>query len=119
MRPLDGKEAGEKSAVPPFKAMDVLEKLDSRQIADFCRKRHIRSLSLFGSALGDKFRPDSDVDMIVEFEAGSLPGLEFFSIQEELSGLVGRKVDLNTAAFLSPHFRAQVLQSAKILYAHA
>src|SRR5437879_139273 len=69
-------------------------------IADFCRRHHIRSLALFGSILRPDFRPDSDIDILVEFEPGRVPGLAFFTMQEELSALLGRKVDLNTLAGL-------------------
>ena len=80
----------------------------SEQIADFCRRHHIRRLALFGSVLRDDFRPDSDVDVLVEFEPGHTPGLSFFAMEEELSGIIGREVDLNTRRFLSPHFRDNI-----------
>lgn len=89
-------------------------------VADFCRRHHIRRLALFGSALrpGD-FRPDSDVDVLVEFEPGHTPGLAFWRIEEELSGLLGRAVDLNTPQDLSRYFRDQVVAEAETLYANA
>jgi uncharacterized protein len=79
--------------------------LPEHQITDFCRRHHIRRFALFGSILRDDFRPDSDIDVLVEFEPGHTPGLSFFALEAELSQLFGRKVDLNTPAFLSPHFR--------------
>ena len=85
-------------------------------IAEFCRRHHIRRLALFGSALRDDFRPDSDVDVLVEFDAAHMPGLEFFSMQAELSAMLGRNVDLNTPKFLSPAFRDEVLAEAEVLY---
>ena len=91
--------------------------LDQVQIAGFCRRRHIRRLSLFGSVLRQDFRPDSDVDVLVEFEPEHVPGLEFFAMEEELSEILGRKVDLNTPGFLSPRFRDQVLAGAEVQYA--
>lgn len=91
--------------------------LDQARIAEFCRKRHIHRLALFGSVLRDDFGPDSDVDVLVEFEPGHVPGLEFFAMEIELSELLGRKVDLNTPGFLSPHFRGQVLTEAEVQYA--
>jgi predicted nucleotidyltransferase len=91
--------------------------LDQSKIAEFCRERHIQRLSLFGSVLRDDFGPDSDVDVLVEFEPGHVPGLAFFSIESELSELLGRRVDLNTPGFLSPHFRSQVLAEAEVQYA--
>ncbi len=89
---------------------------DKARIAEFCRRNHIRRLALFGSALRDDFGPDSDVDVLVEFEPGHTPGLEFFSMQDELSGILGRPVDLNTPGFLSPYFRDKVVQEAEALY---
>jgi predicted nucleotidyltransferase len=68
--------------------------IDMDKIADFCRRHHIRRLSLFGSVLRDDSRPASDVDVLVEFEPGHIPGLAFFSMEEELSQIIGRKVDL-------------------------
>lgn len=91
--------------------------LQSDQLAVFCRRHHIRKLSLFGSVLRDDFRPDSDVDVLVEFEPGHVPGFAFITMQDELSALLGRKVDLNTPNFLSRYFREQVLSEAKVLYA--
>ena len=87
------------------------------QLADFCRRHHIRRLALFGSALREDFGPTSDIDVLVEFEAGHTPGLAFFAMQEELSCLFGRKVDLNTPRSLSRYFRNRVLDEAEVLYA--
>ena len=87
------------------------------QIADFCRRSHIRRLSLFGSVLRDDFGPDSDVDVLVEFEPGHTPGYEFFAMEEERAGIVGRKVDLQTPASLSRYFRDEVIAEAEVQYA--
>lgn len=89
------------------------------KIADFCRRNRIRRLALFGSVLHGDAKPDSDVDVLVEFEAGVRVGLRFFDIQEELSDIIGRKVDLNTPNFLSRYFCDQVLKEAEDLYARA
>jgi len=70
--------------------------IDRERVAEFCRRHHIRGLSLFGSVLRDDFRPDSDVDVLVEFEPGHVPGLAFFDMERELSEIIGRKVDLVT-----------------------
>ena len=87
------------------------------KIAEFCRQHHIRRLSLFGSVLREDFSPESDVDVLVEFEPGHPVGLiRFAGIERELSRLLGRKVDLNTAGFLSPHFREEVLNEALVEY---
>jgi len=89
------------------------------QIVDFCQRHHIRKLALFGSVLRDDFTPDSDVDVLVKFEPGHTPGLAFFSMQEELSEIVGRQVDLNTYDFLSQYFRDRVVAEANVLYERA
>ena len=91
--------------------------LPIEQIADFCRKNSIRRLALFGSILTDEFRPDSDIDMLVEFFPEKTPGLRFFGIQQELSEMMGRRVDLNTAEDLSRYFRREVLAGARPIYA--
>jgi len=93
--------------------------VDRAKIAEFCRKHHIRRLAFFGSVLRDDFRPDSDVDVLVEFEPASLPGLAFFAMETELSEILGRKVDLNTPQFVSPRFRDQVEAEALLQYEQA
>jgi hypothetical protein len=92
---------------------------DRAKLAEFCHHHHIVSLALFGSVLRDDFGPESDVDVLVEFEPGHVPGLAFFDMEEELSHLLGRKVDLNTPGFLSPYFRDEVLEEAEVQYAAA
>lgn len=86
------------------------------RIAEFCRRNHIARLSLFGSIIRDDFRPESDVDVLVEFEPGHTPAWEFFGMQDELTTLFGRRVDLNTLGFLSRYFRDQVKAEAQTLY---
>jgi predicted nucleotidyltransferase len=86
------------------------------KIAEFCRTNHIRLLALFGSVLRQDFGEDSDVDVLVEFEPGHVPGLAFFRLEMELSELLGRKVDLNTPGFLSDYFRDDVLAEAEVQY---
>ena len=71
---------------------------------------------MFGSVLRNDFRADSDVDVLVEFEPGRTPGLRFFAMQDELSEIVGRKVDLNTPQDLSRYYRERVLQEAEVVY---
>ena len=88
--------------------------MPAEKIADFCRRHHIRKLSLFGSVLRDDFRPDSDIDVLVEFEPGQTPGLAFFGMEIELSEILGRKVDLNTEGFLSSYIRDEVLKEAEV-----
>lgn len=91
--------------------------INSQKIKGFCQKHHISKLSLFGSVLRDDFNPDSDVDVLVEFEPGREPGFAFFGMQTELSEIIGRKVDLHTARFLSRYFRKQVVEHSHLQYA--
>ena len=82
-------------------------------IASFCERNHIRRLSLFGSVLTPRFSGESDIDMLIEFESGRVPGLlDMAGMEIELSGTLGRKVDLRTAAELSDYFRDEVVASA-------
>jgi len=87
------------------------------KIAEFCRRHHIKTLAIFGSVLRSDFRDDSDIDVLVEFEIGRVPGLAFFAMEEELSKILGRKVDLNTPQFLSKYFRDRVMKEAVVQYA--
>jgi predicted nucleotidyltransferase len=93
--------------------------LNQTQIAAFCRRHHIRKLSLFGSVLRDDFNPGSDLDVLVEFEPGHVPG--FFGIarlERELAELLGvARIDLRTPQDLSRYFRDEVLESAEVQYA--
>jgi uncharacterized protein len=91
--------------------------LDPEKLADFCRKHHIQKLAFFGSVLRPDVRDDSDIDVLVEFIPGFVPGLAFFSMEQELSEILGRRVDLHTQHFLSRYFREQVLSEAEVLYA--
>jgi predicted nucleotidyltransferase len=93
--------------------------IDRKAVADFCRRHGVRRLAFFGSVLRDDFTPASDVDVLVEFEPGQVPGLAFFEMERELSGILGRKVDLHTPAFLSRYFREQVLAEAQNQYVAA
>jgi predicted nucleotidyltransferase len=88
------------------------------QLSALCQHWHITKLSLFGSVLRDDFKPDSDIDILVEFEAGHIPGfLKLHQIQEDLSILMGnRTVDLVTPKFLNHHIRDRVLAEAEVCY---
>jgi predicted nucleotidyltransferase len=88
-------------------------------MAEFCRRHHIHRLSFFGSVLRSDFAPRSDVDVLVEFEPGHTPGLEFITMRDELTRMLGRSVDLNTRNSLSRHFRDEVLHEAELAYAAA
>jgi predicted nucleotidyltransferase len=91
--------------------------LDRRAVADFCKRHHITRLALFGSVLHGEDRPESDIDMLVDFEPGHAVGLIRLATMElELSRLVGRKVDLRTPAELSRYFRDRVLAEAEVQY---
>lgn len=87
-------------------------------IADLCQQYHIHKLALFGSVLRDDFRPDSDVDVLIEFEPGHIPGFAFIDIQDRLTQIVGRPVDLRTPQDLSPYFRDVVQAQAQTIYVH-
>ena len=90
--------------------------ISRERVAGFCRRNGIRRLALFGSVLREDFGPESDLDVLVEFESGQTPGLAFFGLQEELSEMIGRKVDLNTPMCLSKYFRDEVLREAEVIY---
>jgi len=87
------------------------------RIAEFCVRNRVRRLSLFGSVLREDFDPDSDVDILVEFEPGARMGLIRLSgLEIELGKIIGRKVDLNTLGFLSKYYREQILTEADVQY---
>lgn len=89
-------------------------------LAEFCQRHRIQKLSFFGSILRDDFTTESDVDVLVEFEPDARVGLiRLAGLELELSELLGRKVDLNTAGFLSPYFREEVLQESETCYVKA
>ena len=93
--------------------------VDRAGLAAFCRRHRIRKLSLFGSVLRDDFRPDSDIDVLVEFEPGHQPGLiRLHGIEQELSGLLGgRNLDLVNPKFLHQRIRERVLADAEVQFA--
>ena len=85
-------------------------------IAEICRRHRVRRMALFGSVIRDDFTPDSDVDVLIEYEPGHAGGFEFFRMRRELIALLGREVDMHTAASLSPYFRQEVLDEAEEIY---
>ncbi len=91
----------------------------SLQIKKFCEKNRIRKLAFFGSAVRKDFTPESDVDVLVEFKSGHVPGYQFFAMESELSHLLGRKVDLETIDFLNPGIRDYVLSEVVVAYEQA
>jgi len=92
--------------------------IDSRlgELALYCQRNGIARVALFGSTLRGEARPESDLDLLVEFEAGRVPGFHFFEIQDQLTDLFGRTVDLETPGFLAPEVRTQVVAEAQVLY---
>lgn len=93
-------------------------KIPKKKIEEFCRKNHIRKLSFFGSFLREDFGPDSDLDILVEFEPGQIVGfLKFAGMERELTDIFNHKVDLRTPVELSRYFRQEVLESAEVQYA--
>ncbi len=91
--------------------------IDQQRIAEFCRRHGIRKLALFGSVLREDFRPDSDVDVLVEFEPETRIGLiRLAGLEHELSTMLKRKVDLRTPDELSRYFRQEVLKQAAVQY---
>lgn len=91
--------------------------IPQEKIADFCQRHHIRKLALFGSVLRDDFRPDSDVDVLVEFEPGHTVGLlRMAGLEIELSEVLGRKADLRTPGDLSRYFRDEVVRTGEVQF---
>lgn len=91
--------------------------LPKEKIAEFCKRNHIRRLSLFGSLLHSDFGPDSDIDFLVEFDPDHIPGLiRLAGMENELSEILGRKVDLRTPQELSRYFRQEVIDFAEVQY---
>ena len=94
--------------------------IDREKLAEFCRARGIRKLSLFGSVLRDDFEPQrSDVDVLAEFAPGVRPGLKFFGYGDDLAEIIGHKVDFVTAEWLSKYFRDEVVREAVPIYEQA
>jgi predicted nucleotidyltransferase len=98
-------------------AYSLEQKFPKAKLTDFCKRNHIKRLSVFGSATRGELRLDSDIDILVEFEQDQTPGL--FSIvrmEMELTETLGRKVDIRTAEDLSPYFRDEVVRNAEVQY---
>ncbi len=95
----------------------ILKIIKKDELFKFCRENHIKKLSLFGSALRDELKTESDIDLLVEFEDEHIPGLiKFAGLEIELTKMIGRKVDLRTPAELSRYFRKDVLAKARVEY---
>src|SRR5215204_1791824 len=91
--------------------------VDQDRLSEFCRRHHIHKLAFFGSVLRDDFASDSDVDVLYEFEEGFAPGWEITAIEEELTSILGRKVDLVPFKYLNPRIKDHILSDAEIIYA--
>ena len=91
-------------------------KIPKSRLTEFCRKHHIIKLAFFGSVLKPEYSPESDIDILVEFEPGHIPGFAMVAMENELTQLLGRKVDLRTPKDLSHYFREQVVREAKVAY---
>ncbi len=99
--------------------MDIDALVSLPEIKNFCQRHHIRKLSFFGSVVRNDFGPQSDIDVLVEFEPGYTPGFDFFLMEAELSKILGRKADLQTIGFLSPEIRSSILSEAVPAYEQA
>ena len=98
--------------------MELPIHIDQEQIARFCQTHHITRLALFGSVLTDRFTPESDIDVLVEFDPDHIPGMiRLCGMERELSGILGRKADMRAPKDLSRYFRDEVLNTALVQYA--
>jgi uncharacterized protein len=98
-------------------AYSLEDKMPRDKLVEFCKRNYIRRLSLFGSAVSGQLGPDSDIDLLVEFEEGRTPGLfSIIRMEMELAEVLGRKVDLRTPGDLSRYFRDEVIRNAKLQY---
>ena len=96
----------------------LLDYVSKEKLEEFCKKHHIKKLAIFGSAIKGMLRADSDIDILVEFEEDNIPGLlTFCGMQNELSDMIGREVDLRTPQDLSRYFRQDVEKAAEVQYA--
>jgi predicted nucleotidyltransferase len=100
-----------------FMGYNIEKKINQKELIEFCQRNHIHKLSLFGSALRGELRPNSDIDLLVEFGKGHVPGLITLAGMEiELTKMFGRKADLRTARDLNRHFREEVIRTAEVQY---
>ncbi len=98
--------------------MSLHIQVNREQIAEFCHRHHIRRFAFFGSVLRDDFRPESDVDVLIEFEPGHVPGLiRLMGMQLEFSDMIGREADFRAPGDLHLSFRDKVIAEAEVLYA--
>jgi predicted nucleotidyltransferase len=92
--------------------------LPEAAIADICRRHQVRELSIFGSAVRGELRPDSDIDLLVDYFPSARPSLfDLIGMTDELSNLLGRKVDLGVKRALKPRYKGHILAEAHVIYA--
>lgn len=111
---LQDANLGAKKMLPITHKLPVT--LPYKDLEQLCHKNNIKKLSLFGSVLRHDITSSSDIDLLVELKPNHTPGLAFFTIQDDLSALFKRQVDLNTPQCLSPYFRQQVLNESRLIY---
>lgn len=98
-------------------AYSLEQKISKQKLADFCKSNHISKLSIFGSLIRGELNPDSDIDILVEFEKDRTPGLfSIIRMEMELTEMLERRVDLRTPEDLSKYFRDEVVRNAKLQY---
>lgn len=98
--------------------MGIPIRVDEKEIEGFCRRHHLTKLSFLGSVLTERFRPDSDVDVLFEYDPAHVPTLfDVAEMEEELSSILGRKTDMRTAEDISRLFRDEVVRTALVQYA--
>jgi predicted nucleotidyltransferase len=90
--------------------------IPTEKIADICRRYGIQEMAIFGSAARGDMRPDSDVDVMVEFAPGVVHGWEYFHLEEELAEAFGRRIDMATKKWLKPHIKQEILREARVVY---
>lgn len=103
------------SNIAPYPSI-VRHLINSPKLVTLCRQYNIKRLAIFGSAVRDDFTPESDIDLLVEFESGQTPGLAFFSLEMALSELFARPVDLNTWGWISPYLHPQIKAEFQVIY---
>jgi uncharacterized protein len=91
--------------------------IPTEKIAEICRRYGIQEMAIFGSAARNDMRPDSDVDIMVEFFPDVHHGLEYFALERELQEVFGRRVDLGTKKYIKPHVKAHIMKEARVIYA--
>jgi uncharacterized protein len=116
LKSIIAKISAEPTARPPDLAADRF-KVPEEALADFCRRHHIDKLSLYGAVLREEFTPESPIDVLAEFQSGHAPGFGIVNVEQELSRISSRKVNLRSPGDLSRYVRAEVTREARVMYA--